>query len=121
MQTSSQALKKETEENILIQLATLIADLKNPIETEQFLKDFLTETEFSVLAKRLAIFQMLKKKFSYQVIQDTLKVSSATISSVAEFKHTLGARVAEQKLTAEEWAEQTTHSLWNWLPGVVKK
>ncbi len=121
MQTSAQPLTHSTDAEITIQFATLIADLKNPVESEQFLQDFLTPTELSVLAKRLAIFKMLKKQHSYQTIQDTLKVSSATVSSVAEFKQSLGARIANQKLTGEEWARSVTTTIWNWLPTFLKK
>jgi uncharacterized protein YerC len=120
MQTSSQPLQHAKEQRLITQLSTLLADLKNPIESEQFLRDFLTETELSVLSKRLAIYQMLKERSSYQTIQKELKVSSATISSVAEFRSSIGAKIIEQKLTVHEWAERTTERILSAIPTLFK-
>jgi uncharacterized protein YerC len=116
MQTSSKPLRQTKEQTLIVQFATLLADLHNPIESEQFLRDFLTETELSVLSKRLAIYQMLKERASYQEIQTELQVSSATISSVREFHTSIGARIIEQKLTTNEWAQRITNRIWKVLP-----
>lgn len=121
MQTSSHPLKQRTKENTVIQLAALVASFKNPIEAEQFLQDFLTPTELTVLSKRLAIFKMLSEQASYQAIQKKLKVSSATVSSVAEFSTTAGAEVARANLLAEQWVQQTVATIKRWFPRVFAK
>ena len=60
-----------------------IADLKTPSEVESFFKELLTPTEQIMLAKRLAISILLTKKYSYEEITDILKVSPATIGTIA--------------------------------------
>lgn len=84
MQTSSHKLTSQKETDLYIQLVTLLTDIDHPKAMAAFLKAFLTDTERSVLSKRLAIFWLLNQGKSYEEIKDELHVSSATISSMAE-------------------------------------
>ena len=106
MQVSSQKLDPLLEKELEKQLITVIAELKKVQEAKTFFDNFFTPTEQKVLVKRLAIAVLLKKKLSYEAIKSTLKVSSATISFVAESLQTPGIQLALQKLDDEQWAEQ---------------
>lgn len=84
MQTSNHKLSSQKETDLYLQLVTLLADIEHPKAMAAFLKAFLTDTERSVLSKRLAIFCLLSQGKSYEEIKDELHVSSATISSMAD-------------------------------------
>jgi Trp operon repressor len=84
VQTSNHKLTTHKETELYDQLVTLLADIEHPKAMATFLKTFLTDTERSVLSKRLAIFCLLEQGKSYEEIKDELHVSSATISSMAE-------------------------------------
>jgi TrpR-related protein YerC/YecD len=59
-----------------------ISRLDDQTDIADFLEDFLSPTERTVLSKRLAIALMLKKDYSYQAIKKLLKVSQSTIADV---------------------------------------
>ena len=82
----------------------MVADLKGIKETDSFLTDFLTDSEYEVFAKRLAIAYWLKKGRSYNNIKENLKVSSATIAAVQSMMKRPGFALAIKKIEAEEWA-----------------
>ena len=104
MRKSQNKLNVSFKRQIEKTFAQTITDLKNVEETYTFLQDFLTETEYHVFAKRLAIAYWLKKKRSYQNIKQNLKVSSATIADVKQTMEKSGFQLALKKLEAEEWA-----------------
>jgi len=84
-----------------------LADIKKPQEAKLFLKQLLSETELSVLTKRFGIAYLLNKGKNYREIKDSLKISSATISSIAdELKKGEGLKVGLKKVEANEWAER---------------
>lgn len=87
-------------------LQQAIADLKTPREVEQFLRAFLSEAEYITLAKRVGVVYWLDKGRSYGNINQNLKVSSATISSIQNNMNAPGIKLALQKIKAEEWATQ---------------
>ena len=84
----------------------LVSDFKNPKEIDLFLKDFLTDSEYEMLTKRLAITYWLKKRRTYANIKENLKVSSATVATVQEVMEKEGIKLALKKIEAEEWAEK---------------
>ncbi len=106
MQTSSKDLAPNKESELFDQLATLLADLRHPAEVRAFLREFLSETERSVFAKRLAILWELSQGKSYQQIKDQLQVSSATISSVAEFKDSPNLKTSLKKISLDKKLSQ---------------
>jgi uncharacterized protein YerC len=83
VQTSSKKLSQQNERELTLQLSTLLSDLKQPEAIYECLQSLLSETELSVFAKRLAIVERLQRNESYQSIQNELKVSTATISTVS--------------------------------------
>lgn len=87
-------------------LFQLFADLKTPQEAEGVLKDLLSDTELTTVAKRLAVAYWLSKGRSYTNIKDNLKVSSASISDIQQAIKKSGWKLALQKVTADEWATQ---------------
>ena len=56
------------------------------------------------MIKRLATGYWLTKKRSYEVIKENLKVSSATIATIAQDMKSPGWQLAMKKVLAEEWA-----------------
>ena len=114
MQISSQKLKPRVRKQIFEQFYTLISDLRSPHESKVWVNDFMTKTERLVFAKRLAIAQMLVDDQSYQEIKRQLKVSSATISSVAEIISKDGMILAQDKIKLETWASK-------WVSLIINK
>ena len=105
MQISAQKLNPKIATTIEQYLLTVISELRSNTDVENFLHDFLTETERVVLVKRLAIAVLLQKGQSYEEIKKALKVSSATISFVSERLKNPGFQTALEKIDEDEWAE----------------
>jgi uncharacterized protein YerC len=113
MQISKQQLDPTFEREIKEMLAQVIADIPSKEKALAFLNDFLSETEYVVLAKRLAVMYYLSKGFSYEKIKKEVKVSSATIASVqnALDQKSTGFELALAYIKAEVWAETWTSKL----------
>ncbi|OGF63456.1 hypothetical protein A2926_00840 [Candidatus Giovannonibacteria bacterium RIFCSPLOWO2_01_FULL_44_40] len=76
---SRKKLKKKVFVKIGEQLADRICKTSSPAEIRWFLNEILTRTEQIMLAKRLAIILMLRKRYSFRTIQKTLKVTPQTV------------------------------------------
>lgn len=111
MQKSAQDLSPELETQLQNELAILLADLHSPQKILSMLQLFLSATELSVLAKRVAIFKRLSTGIPYESIQKELIVSSATVSTVAQLRKSTFAETVLEHLSAKDWAEQTAHQL----------
>lgn len=105
MPSSRSKISKNIEDQVYKILYQVVADAKTDVDIELILKSLLTEAELSALAKRLAIAVFLDKGQSYERIKDILKVSSATISSVASNMNSKGIKMALERVKAEEWAD----------------
>lgn len=114
MQVSTKTLKPATEEHVLDQFYSLLADLKKPQDIQSFLSSLMTPTERIVFAKRLQIAWLLKQGSSYDEISKKLNVSSATISSVAESKNSIGMNIAYERLHLDEVAGKVVDKIWFW-------
>lgn len=114
MQVSAKTLKSDVEEHVLDQFYSLLADLKHPGDIQSFLSSLMTPTERLVFAKRLQIAWLLRQGMSYDDISQKLKVSSATISSVAENKNSQGMSLAYKRLHLDEAAEKVVSKLRFW-------
>ena len=103
-QVSKRKLTPKTEVRLFKIFWETISELKGPINVEEFFTDLLTPTERIMLAKRLAIAVMLLKGYGYESIENSLKVTSGTISSVALWlKHSgSGYRKMVEKLAKKE-------------------
>lgn len=114
MQVSKRRVSRKVEKKVYSRLYQTIADIKNPQEAESFLKDLFSKTELSVMVKRLAVAYLLKNGKNYREIKERLKVSSATISSVAEqIEKGEGFKIALKKIEADEWAERWAEKIKN--------
>lgn len=76
---SRKKLKRKVFVKIGEQFADIINKTSSPKEIGWFLNKLLTPTERVMLSKRLAIMFMLKKEYSFRVIQKTLKVTPQTV------------------------------------------
>ena len=105
MQVSKRKLSQAWQRQANHFLYQTVADIKSPKEAELFLKNLFSKTEFSAISKRLAAAYLLDKGKNYQEIKDALKISSATISTIADqLEKGEGLKVALKKIQADEWA-----------------
>lgn len=80
---SKRTLDKDLENHIFNLFVKTIIDLKTSQEVKNFLEDLLSPTEKIMLVKRLAIAILLAKGYTYNEIDDKLKVSRPTIMNVS--------------------------------------
>lgn len=105
VQISKKKLSGDLEKQIYHLLYQVIADIRNPKEAEEILKDFLTKTELEVIAKRLGIAYFINQNREYEFIKKNLAVSTATVATIKnQMKKKKGFRLALKKIEAEEWA-----------------
>ena len=106
MQISKKGVNKQVAKKIFASLYQVLADLHRPDQVANFLNDILSDTEKTVLAKRLGIALYLSKNKSYDAIRKDLKVSSATIASVQKWLEQSGEglSLAIKTVEADEWA-----------------
>ncbi|HEX8974852.1 MAG TPA: YerC/YecD family TrpR-related protein [Patescibacteria group bacterium] len=78
-------LSKKEVDKILYQLCLAIAEIKNPNEAAELLRDLLSYQESEMIAKRLKIAELLVKGGTYEEIEAALVVSSSTIARVQEW------------------------------------
>jgi len=80
---SRRFLNKELENHIFELFLETIVDIRNSDDARNFIEDLLSPTEKIMLIKRLAIAVLLTKGYTYDDIDDTLKVSRSTIMNVS--------------------------------------
>lgn len=117
MQLSSNPLNKNIEKQLSEMLLGVLAELRSPEEIKIVLGDLLTEAERTAMIKRLGIAVYLDKGRNYEDIKNTIKVSSATIASVAEGIGNPGWQEMIKRVKAEQWAVDWT----NKISGSLKK
>ena len=117
---SSQPLEEMFEQQLNASLYQVFVDLSSRRESRLFCEGFFSKTELSIFAKRLAIGVLLDQGKSYEYIRKLLKVSSATISSIAETMQTKGYKLALQKLKVESWAEIWSNKLMRLFGGKIE-
>jgi uncharacterized protein YerC len=123
MQVSKKDVSKTIEKKIFRSLYQVLSDMRNPGEIKKFLSDVLSETEKTVLAKRLGIVYYLNKNKSYEVIREDLKVSSATIANVQRLMEEdgEGLNLAIKAIEADEWAGEMVAKVSKGIKKVLKK
>lgn len=82
-QLSKYKLKPEVDKRINDILSSVFLGLKTKNELNNFLDDFLSPIEKTVLAKRLAIAVLIAKGNDYRSIGEILKVTPNTISKMS--------------------------------------
>lgn len=114
MRLSKRKINQTIEKEIYKIFYQTIADLRSPQEAKGFIEEILTKTELEAITKRLAVAVYLGKGCSYENIKETLKVSSATVATIAEqMKKGQGFALAIKKINADEWAEKWASKLGN--------
>lgn len=106
MRVSKLKVNATLQKQLFQMLFQLVADIKSPQEAEILLKDLLSDVELTTLSKRLSVAYWLSKNRSYTNIKDNLKVSSASVSDIAQAIKRPGWKLALAKVTADEWATQ---------------
>lgn len=89
----------------------ILAELKTPEEIKMVFGDILTESELTSVIKRLGIAVYLDKGRSYEDIKNNVKVSSATIATVAERLGNPGWQEMIKRIKAEQWATEWTSKI----------
>lgn len=106
MQLSSNPLNKNIEKQLSEMFYGILAELQRPEELKMVLKDLLTDGERVAILKRMGIAVYLDKGRNYEDIKNNIKVSSATIASVAENVGNPGWQEMIKRIKAEEWANE---------------
>lgn len=76
---SSKRVKKKVFNRISDELIATVSKLKGAQEIKGFLNELFTPTERVMLAKRLAAYLMIKRGYSFSVIEKTLKMSPSSL------------------------------------------
>ena len=121
MQISARKLNKTLENQISRMLLEVLAGIKSPALMAEVLADLLTATERVAMMKRLGIAIYLDKGRSYEDIKNNLKVSSATIATVADGMGNSGIGEVIKRIKAEEWASDWTDKISKGLRRVVPR
>lgn len=111
MQLSTKRLNKTLENQISKMLLSTLCEITAPETMADVLADLLTDTERVATMKRLGIAIYLDKGRSYDDIKNNLKVSSATIATVAESMGNPGTVELLKRIKAEEWANDWTDKI----------
>ncbi len=120
MQRSKDQLNKNIQDQVRKILFQVLADAKSDVDVELILQSLMSEAEILSLAKRLAIGVFLDKGQSYEHIHDTLKVSTATVASVASSMNKKGMQMALARVKAEEWADVWSIRISHALEKIMK-
>lgn len=111
MQVSSKKLNKTLENQIKQMLIEVLCEVDSAKVMSEVLNDLLTETERVAMMKRLGIAIYLDKGRNYEDVKNNLKVSSATIATVAENMGNPGITEVIKRIKAEEWANDWTEKI----------
>jgi uncharacterized protein YerC len=117
MQLSHSPINKTLEKQLGQMLYQTLAEISSPADLKMVLEDILTEGERVAVFKRLGIALYLDKGRSYEDVKNNIKVSSATIATVAESLGNSGWQEVIRRVKAEEWAEKWTEK----IAGGIKK
>jgi TrpR-related protein YerC/YecD len=118
MRLSKKKITPKVEKEIQRLFYQVVADIHSPKEAAIFFNNVLTKTELEALTKRLAVAHYLEKGSSYEKIKETLKVSSATVATIAEqIQRGEGYQIAFKKVSADEWAEKWAKKLSQMIGG----
>ena len=120
MQLSQNPINKTLEKQLDEMFYQVLAEVDSPEELRTILSDILTEGERIAVLKRLGIALYLDKGRSYEDVKNNIKVSSATIASVAENLGNEGWQEVIKRVKAEEWASDWTDKLTGGLKKIFK-
>lgn len=89
MNTIENLYKKDIEK-IFYRLCVAMAEMKNPQEAAELLRDLLSYSEVKMIAKRLKIAEMVLAGKTYEDIREELKVGYGKIARVHEWLNLSG-------------------------------
>lgn len=116
---SRRRINPEVEERVFGIFRNYLAHLTNPLDIQEFLLSLLSYTEQVMIAKRLAIALLLSRGFTYEHIDDTLKVSKSTIGTV--HKQLLIGALGYKKATFHILNREKQENLWNKFEEIILK
>jgi len=112
MQVSKRKINQQKKKKFFDLLYQTIADIKSIEEAELIFKDLFSKTELSAIVKRLGAAYLLDQGKNYREIKNHLKISSATISTIADqMNKGEGFKIALEKAKADEWAEKWSQKI----------
>ena len=116
-QVSKRPLRKEVYERVFELLLKVIVDFQDKKQAMFLLDDLLTPTEKIMLAKRLAIAVLLAKGYTYESIQEILRVSRPTIGMVSLSLRYKGA--GYKNFVKKVLREKKTEMFWDKVEDLV--
>jgi len=119
MQLSKRRINKTLDAQIKKMWLGVLTEINSVEQMEEVLRDLLTEGEQTAAIKRMAIALYLDKGRSYEDIKNNIKVSSATIASVAENLASPGYQEAIRRIKAEEWANKWSKNISKGLKKIL--
>lgn len=120
MQLSQNPINKTLERQLGEMFYQMLAEINTPEEMQTVFTDVLTEAERSAVIKRLGIALYLDKGRSYEDVKNNIKVSSATIATVAENLGNEGWQEMIRRIKAEEWASDWTDKITGGIKKIFK-
>lgn len=106
---SKRFLNKDLENRIFDLFVQTVVELRDSEDVKNFIEDLLSPTERIMLVKRLAIALLLAKGYTYDEIDNTLKVSRQTIMHVSlKLRH---GKSGYEKVVAKLVREQKREAL----------
>ena len=108
---SRRIIDPEIEEKVFDIFRSYLVQLHTSDDTQAFLTSLLSHTEQVMLAKRLAIAVLLTKGYTYEQIDETLKVSKSTVGTV--HKQLLIGAVGYQKAVERVLKDEKHEKLWS--------
>lgn len=113
---SKRILKKKIADRMYKTFWQSLTKIKTSKESQLFLNDLLSSIEITMLAKRLAIAALLSRSYSYDSIEETLKVSRETIATVSlNLNNNNGYKIILNKLSRSE----ATREFWQDIEKLV--
>ena len=120
MQLSQNPINKTLERQLDQMFYQVLAEIDSPEDLKMVLSDVLTEGERTAVLKRLGIALYLDKGRNYEDVKNNIKVSSATIATVAENLGNAGWQEVIRRVKAEEWASEWTDKITGGIKKIFK-
>lgn len=120
MQLSQTPINKTLERQLDQMFFQVLGEIDSPDDLKKIFEDVLTEGERIAVLKRLGIALYLDKGRSYEDIKNNIKVSSATIATVAENLGNSGWQEMIRRIKAEEWASDWTEKITGGIKRIFK-
>ncbi len=111
MQLSQNPINKTLQRQLDQMFYQVLAEINSPEDLRRVFYDVLTEGERMAVLKRLGIALYLDKGRNYEDVKNNIKVSSATIATVAESLGNPGWQEVIKRIKAEEWATVWTDKI----------